>query len=217
MTLTTSKLETGLLETSAIVLAGGLASRVGQDKGFLQLCGKPLIEHVLCKVRNLVDQTIIVLSSESQADKYERFADDSTRIIIDRPKIRGPLAGAATGFSESTAKYSLLLPCDAPFVSSEILRLLLELCVRKNAAIPRWPNCYIEPLQAVYCTESACRAAEAALLHEERTLQSMVDELTSVRYVSTLVLEQLDPKLLTFFNVNTIMDLKKAETILRSR
>jgi len=205
------------LEKSAIILAGGLASRVGQDKGLLQLCGKSLIEHVLCRVRDLVDQTFIVLSSQSQADKYSRFTDGKTQVIIDRAKIRGPLAGAATGFSESSATYSLLLPCDAPFVSSEILALLFELCIGKNAVIPRWPNCYIEPLHAVYRTESGRIAAENALLHENCKMQSMVDGLRNIRYVSTLVLEQLDPKLLTFFNVNTMLDLKKAETICKSR
>jgi molybdopterin-guanine dinucleotide biosynthesis protein A len=45
----------------------------------------------------------------------------------------------------------------------------------------------------------------------------MVDRLRNVRYISTLVLEQLNPDLSTFFNVNTALDLKKAEAILKSR
>jgi molybdopterin-guanine dinucleotide biosynthesis protein A len=43
----------------------------------------------------------------------------------------------------------------------------------------------------------------------------MVDRLRNVRYVSTLVLQQLDPELRTFFNVNTPLDLRKAELMLR--
>jgi molybdopterin-guanine dinucleotide biosynthesis protein A len=42
-----------------------------------------------------------------------------------------------------------------------------------------------------------------------------VDELRGVRYISTLVLRQLDPKLRTFFNVNTPLDLRRAEFMLR--
>jgi GTP:adenosylcobinamide-phosphate guanylyltransferase len=48
-------------------------------------------------------------------------------------------------------------------------------------------------------------------------MQAMVDKLRGVRYVSTLVLEQLDPELNTFINVNTAFDLKKAEAILNRR
>jgi molybdopterin-guanine dinucleotide biosynthesis protein A len=45
----------------------------------------------------------------------------------------------------------------------------------------------------------------------------MIDRLHGVRYVSTLVLEQIDPELKTFFNVNNPIDLKKAEIMLRQR
>jgi GTP:adenosylcobinamide-phosphate guanylyltransferase len=42
----------------------------------------------------------------------------------------------------------------------------------------------------------------------------MVNKLLGIRYVSTLVIEQLDNGLRTFFNINTLLDLKKAETML---
>jgi molybdopterin-guanine dinucleotide biosynthesis protein A len=43
----------------------------------------------------------------------------------------------------------------------------------------------------------------------------MIENLRRVRYVSTVVLEQIEPKLLTFFNINTPQDLKKAESLLK--
>ena len=46
-------------------------------------------------------------------------------------------------------------------------------------------------------------------------MQSMVDRLRGVRYVSTLVLEQLDPELRTFFNINMPLDLRNAENMLK--
>jgi molybdopterin-guanine dinucleotide biosynthesis protein A len=45
----------------------------------------------------------------------------------------------------------------------------------------------------------------------------MVDKLRGVRYVSTLVLRQLDPELKSFFNVNTPLDLKRAEAMLKNK
>ncbi|MDH5459844.1 MAG: hypothetical protein OEW71_02260, partial [Candidatus Bathyarchaeota archaeon] len=84
------------------------------------------------------------------------------------------------------------------------------------AVIPRWPNGYIEPLQAVYCTKPALEAAKNALSEGKLDIRSMVEKLRGIRYVSTLVLQQLDPTLRTFFNVNTPLDLKKAEFTLRN-
>jgi molybdopterin-guanine dinucleotide biosynthesis protein A len=205
------------LEKSAIILAGGSSSRLGQDKGLVQLGGRPLVEHVLDKARRLVDQTLIVVSSQNQTDTYRKALGADAVIVSDNSKIHGPLVGASAGLRLASGKYSLLLSCDTPFVSEEILQLLLELCVNKNATIPRWPNCNIEPLQAVYHTESALRAANDAVASGELKMQAMVNRLRNIRYISTLVLEQLDPTLRTFFNVNTILDLKKAENILRSK
>lgn len=202
------------MERSAIILAGGFSTRLGQDKGLVQLAGKPLVRHVLDKTKNLVEETLVVVSSKTQAEKYEKVLGSDATILVDNAEAHGPLAGANVGFREASGTYSLLLPCDAPFISRDILQLLLELCINKNAVIPRWPNCNIEPLQAVYCTEAALRASKEAVSSGEVKMQAMVDKLRGVRYVSTLVLEQLDPELNTFINVNTAFDLKKAEAML---
>jgi len=45
-------------------------------------------------------------------------------------------------------------------------------------------------------------------------MRSMIGNLKRVRYVSTIVLREIDPELRTFFNVNTPADLKMAELIL---
>ena len=205
------------MERSAIILAGGFSSRLGQDKGLVQLSNRPLVKHVMDKTKDLVDERLVVVSSKVQAERYSNVLGEDANVLVDDAGVQGPLAGATTGFERAQGKYSLLLPCDTPFVSRDILHLLLELCINRNAAVPRWPNCYTEPLQAVYCTRPALEAARNALLSGKLNLQAMVDKLQRVRYVSTLVLEQLDPRLRTFFNVNTALDLKKAEVMLKRK
>jgi molybdopterin-guanine dinucleotide biosynthesis protein A len=202
------------LTSSAIILAGGLSSRFGQDKGLLQLGGKSLVRHVLNAVVNVVDEKIVVVSRGEHVDKYLKATGACASILVDRGNTHSPLAGALTGFEEAQGEYSLLLPCDTPFASRDILSLLLELCPGRNACVPRWPNGYVEPLQAVYRTESALEASNVALCAGKLNVQAMLDRLQCVRYVSTLVLQQLDPELRTFFNVNTPLDLKRAEQML---
>jgi molybdopterin-guanine dinucleotide biosynthesis protein A len=69
-------------------------------------------------------------------------------------------------------------------------------------------------LQAVYRTGPVLEASNATFLAGKLNMQAMLDRLQCIRYVSTLVLEQLDPELKTFFNINTPLDLKRAEQML---
>jgi molybdopterin-guanine dinucleotide biosynthesis protein A len=206
-----------LLDKSAIVLAGGFSSRFGQDKGLVLLKNKPLIKHVLDGISNIVDEKIVVVSSKAQTENFAKVAGLNVNIIIDVGDMRSPLVGALTGFEKAFGQYSVLLPCDTPLISKDVLLLLFDLCIGKSAVIPRWPNCYIEPLHAVYHTKSALEAAKNAVGAGKMNMQSMVDRLQGIRYVSTLVLQQLDPELRTFFNVNTPLELKKAERMLNRR
>jgi len=198
-----------------VILAGGFSKRLGRDKCLIDLVGKPLVLHVADRVSSLVDEKVVVVGSNALREAFSSLFKSKIRVVVDKYEGQSPLVGALTGFESVNAEHSLLLPCDTPFVSAEIIRLLLDLCVNKSAVIPRWPNGYIEPLQAAYSTKSAIEAVKKALNDGKRDLLSMINHLRAVRYVSTLALQQLDPKLLSFFNVNTLGDLKKAESILR--
>lgn len=203
------------MKKSAIILAGGFSKRFGRDKGLIELGGKPLIFHVLDRVARVVDESLVVVSSESQRDAFTPFVASKTKVVIDKYSLQSPVVGALTGFENASGEYSLLLPCDTPFVSKEVASLLFDLCANKSAVVPRWPNRYIEPLHAVYHTRWALNASKNAYEEKKLDLRSMISNLRGVRYISTLVLQQIDPKLMTFFNVNTPEDLKKAESMLK--
>ena len=202
------------MERAAVVLAGGFSKRLGQDKGLVKLAGKPLVTHVLERASEVVDEVLVVVSSESQKESYSFVVPNENKIFVDDENVRSPLIGALTGLANTRAEYSLLLPCDTPFVSGKVIELLFETCVGVDAAVPRWPNDYIEPLQAVYMTNSALDATRQALGHGEIRPLNMIRLLRRARYLSTLVIQQLDPHLTTFFNVNTPLDLAKAEKMI---
>jgi molybdopterin-guanine dinucleotide biosynthesis protein A len=204
-----------LLKNSAVILAGGFSRRFGQDKGLIDLAGKPLVLHVVDKVSKVVDETVVVVSSRVQKERFESLLGHKANVVADKQEAQSPLVGALTGFENVEGVYSLLLPCDTPFISSQIAQFLLDICVNKSAVVPRWPSGYIEPLQAAYHAKSALTAAKKALEQGKLDLRSMIARLRGVRYVSTMVLRQMDPKLLTFLNINTSRDLKRAESLLK--
>ncbi|RLI12121.1 hypothetical protein DRO35_03795 [Candidatus Bathyarchaeota archaeon] len=205
------------VERTGIILAGGVAEKFGCNKGLVDLAGKPLVMHVIDRVKNLIDEVIVVVASQEQKEAYLRVLPKEIKIQIDLGRKHSPLIGALTGFTHAKGTYSLLLPCDTPFISKDIIELLFEATSNLNATIPRWPNGCIEPLQAVYRTEAGLKASEEAVLKSELGMQSMVSHLRKVRYFSTLALRELDRELLTFFNVNSPLDLKKATRLIKKK
>jgi len=199
------------MDRSAIILAGGTAKRFdGKDKGLFELNGKPLLNHVVDTVKELVDEVIIVTNTQERADIYAKIVSTKSNFALDIAKSKGPLAGALTGFKTAQGDYCLLLPFDSPFVQKEIIALIFDLCIGKTAVVPRHPDQMIEPLHAVYNREKALVAAQEAFADENFDMQSMVERLQGVRYLSTMVIEQLDPELNAFVNINTPVDLKRA-------
>ena len=205
------------VKKSAIVLAGGISSRFGLDKGILRLDKKPLIEYVVSAIEPIVDETIVVTNSRERAKLYAEYIPAEVKFAFDSSTIRSPLIGAYSGFRMAKGEYSLLLPFDTPFVSKEVILLLFDLCQNKTAVIPRWPNCHIEPLHSIYKTKPALTASKAVVDEGKLNMQAMIEKLQGVRYVSTMVIQQLDPELNTFFNINTSSDLKQAASLIKSK
>jgi molybdenum cofactor guanylyltransferase len=205
------------MERSAIILSNDSSNKFGEDKGLLKLDNKPLIGHVLSAVKGLVEEVIIVTNSNEQAKLYAKMVSPNVRFVCDADESRGLLGGALAGFEAAEGKYSLVLPFDSPFVSPDVLTLLLDCAVGKSAVVARSPDCEVEALHAVYNTKVALEATKETLACSEFELEAMVDRLRGVRYMSTMVIEQLDPDFKTFFRIITPLDLKKAIVMLKPR
>lgn len=202
-------------DSAAAILCGGKSVRMGSDKGLIPLNGKPMLLYVLEACEELFSEIFIVLGSNIN-ESYEELIGSRARILTDKfPEIGSPLVGAYTAFENCEDDYLFLLSCDMPLVNPEVIRLMREVISTENAVIPRWPNGYIEPLHAIYRTKPSGEAAQKALSENHRDMRSLIKNLKRVLYLSTNVIEQLDPKLETFFNVNTMNDLKKAENRVR--
>lgn len=200
---------------STVILAGGDSKRIGKDKGLITLVNKPLILHIIDKVSDLAEETIVVVSSKRQKTDYSTIIGEKPKIVLDKSDIQSPLVGARSGFESSHGDYTLLLPCDTPFISTRVLAFLFDSCLDRDASIPRWPNGYIEPLQAAYYTKSAQTAASKALEDKKYNMHSMIKSLNNVHYVSTSEIKMIDPELLSFFNINRPKDLRRAELTLK--
>lgn len=103
-------------DTLGVILAGGAGSRVGDaDKGLLPLLGRPLVEHVLERLRHQCARVLIV--ANRNIDTYARLAP----VIRDEVSGHaGPLAGLAAAFGflhanrHALPDWLLTAPVDCP-------------------------------------------------------------------------------------------------------
>jgi molybdopterin-guanine dinucleotide biosynthesis protein A len=111
------------------------------------------------------------------------------------------------------SEYCIVLSCDTPFVNDSVLRFLFRRAVHSDAAIPKWPNGDIEPLQSVYKVKSVIPAAKMSLSRNEFRNVDMIKRLSRVNYVPIQEIKRVDAELNTFFNVNRRSDLRRAEAL----
>src|SRR5690625_2445000 len=106
-----------------ILLAGGMSRRYGSPKAFAQYDGKYFYEVAYEALATFCQHVIIVTRQEL----IERFPKD-LHIIMDDPLFvgDGPLAGIYSVMENINANQYVVLPCDMPLVTSQVLEQLIE-------------------------------------------------------------------------------------------
>lgn len=131
------------LNVGAIILAGGKSSRMGKDKGFVELNNQPFIQWVIQAVVPITTNIIISANNPTyQQFGYPVFED----LIPDK----GPMGGLYTGLTNSNFDLNLVLSCDIPSINSELLHYLYSQIQPDRSANMITHNGYIEPLCGVY-------------------------------------------------------------------
>lgn len=204
-----------LIDTAVVILAGGRSRRLGSIKALVKLGDKPLIMHIAQKIDGLFREVVVVIGMNDDVERYSEVLPSSFKICRDIYLDLGPLGGIVSGLRHVNSRYMAVLPCDSPFIDLKVLAFLYRSCLGYEAAIPLWPNGYIEPLHSFYDSRAARSAGVFTLQAGERDLRSMIRRLNAVNYVSVDQLREFDRELLTFFNVNSREDLNRAETILK--
>jgi molybdopterin-guanine dinucleotide biosynthesis protein A len=124
-----------MMDIPGLILAGGRSSRMGGgDKSLLPLHGRPLLSHVLDRIRPQASRLLI--NSNSDPSLFREFGLPVRPDTL--PDRLGPLAGILTGLvwaAEQNATHLVTVPCDTPFLPHDLVqRLRHDLC-RSSAEI----------------------------------------------------------------------------------
>src|SRR4029077_13143456 len=135
--------------TTVAILIGGRATRYGgADKSALVVDGRSILSRQLEAARGMTDDILLVGRSAPPV------AAPGTRFVADRVSDAGPLGGLDAAFAAARGPSVLLLACDMPFVSVELLDALAVLASTADVVVPKTERGY-HPLCAVYAP--ACR------------------------------------------------------------
>jgi len=196
---------------AGIILAGGKSTRLGRDKASELLLGRSLLQRVADRLDGIVDQYVIVTAESQQLPPI--FASRPITYVEDIYPGAGPLAGLYTGLSSMAAPRAIVVACDMPLLKPSLLSLLLRLQTGHDAVMPMNGG-LPEPLCAVYA--ASCLPAVKAQLDAGSYMMTGFLEDVNVRFVDASEWERLDPQGVSFLNVNTEDDLRRAEQMLAS-
>ena len=210
---------------TGILLAGGRSRRMGRDKAWVALAGRPLIQWSLDALKQASDQQLIVARDEAAA---ERLRTLGVPVVIDTLAARGPLTGVHAGLRVAAADLCLVLACDMPLVRPELLRFLTQAIGAWDAAVPyagdaepptnllagatRARDAGLQPLLAAY-RQSCLPALEKILAGGPMPTMALLS-LVKARVIAPELWREVDPDGRSFLNINTHQDLEVAARLL---
>ncbi|MGL4937548.1 molybdenum cofactor guanylyltransferase MobA, partial [Shewanella sp.] len=117
-------------QIDAVILAGGMARRMGgDDKGLVELNGQAMIKHTIDRIKPQVKE-ILINANRNQA----RYAEFGFKVISDEHSgFLGPLAGMISAMGQTDADYLLVVPCDCPLLPHDLVARMLAAIETQDA------------------------------------------------------------------------------------
>lgn len=192
---------------TGVILAGGMNTRFsGQDKAFLSVGGKRIIDHLYCIFNALFDDIILVTN-----DPYKYLAWD-INIVTDLFHVRSSLTGIHAGLFYTLNPFVFFAACDTPFLKRELVETIVNSIEQDVDIVIPETKAGLEPLCAVYSKE-CLKPVEQHLIHKKLKVQQLFQK-RRVKKIPEKILRENDPDLISFFNINTPEDLDKANKMM---
>jgi molybdopterin-guanine dinucleotide biosynthesis protein A len=182
-----------------VILAGGKSSRMGTPKELLPIAEKPLIQRTWKLLNKTVGDCLIISNHPERLD----IIPEGVPIYPDDITEQGPLGGIATAMRMTTHDVLLVVACDMPAISEQLLQLLCKKSVileqGADIVLPLWEG-KAHPLCALYHRRLYSLILEL-LAQGKRRMFDVIDQANVIEWDTTSYFTY-DP----FYNLNTISD-----------
>lgn len=194
-----------LEDVTAIVLAGGRASRFGTDKLVAELDGRPLLHHAIEAVA-AVARDVIVVAAAGQEPPIPRSLGSRVRVIHDSEPFGGPLVALSAALTALEVPVALIAGGDMPRMVPAVLhRLAVTAGPGRPAVVLDVPG-RVQPLPMALDVRAAQVAAAAVLARGARSLRELLRELRATAIPAPAWLS-LDPVGATIIDIDRRADL----------
>jgi molybdopterin-guanine dinucleotide biosynthesis protein A len=184
--------------------------RLGRVKALERINSKSLIERTI-ECLSPPAQSVLVVTSQEQVGVIAA-SQFKVKVIVDLYPGKGALGGIYTGLASADNFYSLVVGGDMPFLNRDLLSYIVGHTSNFDAVVPRVHG-MLEPLHAVY--SKGCLEPIRNMIEQDRLAISPLFNLVKTRYVGEEEIAKFDPYFLSFFNINTLADLKKAKQLIK--
>ena len=203
-----TEIKTGKNKISGLILAGGEGRRMaGLDKGLISLADKPLVEYAIECLQPLVDD--LSISCNRNRELYQGYQLDC---ISDKEQgFQGPMAGLAAGLKHAKHEWLLVMPCDTPLMTTEVMSQLLA-CIKASGPHQEmqaiiFSHQGLQPLHGLY-HRSMLPVFEQCLAENKNALQRLLRSMPKVS------MHQADDCGFSFNNANDPEELATIEALL---
>lgn len=192
---------------TGVILAGGMNTRFsGQEKAFLSVGGKRIIDRLYSIFTALFEDIILVTN-----DPY-KYLEWDINIVTDLYPVRSSLTGIHAGLFYTSNPFAFFAACDIPFLKKELVETLINNIEQGIDVVVPETKAGFEPLCAVYSKE-CLKQVEQQIIQNKLAIRHLFKK-RRVKKIPEKVLREKDPDLISFFNINTPQDQEKAEKML---
>jgi molybdopterin-guanine dinucleotide biosynthesis protein A len=193
---------------TGVILAGGMNKRFsGQDKAFLSVGGKRIIDHLFSIFITLFEEIILVTNDP------HKYLEWDVNIVADIFPFRSSLTGIHAGLFYASNSFAFFAACDTPFLKKELVETITNSIEQGVDIVVPETQAGFEPLCAVY-SKKCLKPIEQQIIQKKLTIRQLFKK-RRVKKISEKILRKNDPDLVSFFNINTPQDKEKAEKMFK--
>ena len=197
------------MEVSCIILAGGKSRRLGRNKAIERIGETSLLEKVISVLKQITNEVIIVTGEDTSS--VDGLKDKNLKHVKDIFPEKGSLGGIYTGLVVSGSQYNFVVACDMPFLNIQLIRYMIETINDHGIVVPKLKDKGYEPLHAIY-SKSCIPQIEQLLKTNHLSIKDLIP-LVNVKEILDDEIELYDLEHLSFFNINTELDLARGKNI----
>jgi len=197
---------------SVVIQAGGESRRMGQSKATVLFAGRPLICHMIDRMRPIADELIITTNEPEKLGFLKTdYPDLDIELVSDVFPCRGALPGLYTALHAAANPFVAVIACDMVFASPALTVAEAVAMSEANADVVIPVNQHgFEPFHAVYRKETCLPAIQEKLDQGEKRAQAFFEKVKVREYPQSEVLET-EPMGGCFINANTPEELRVLE------